>query len=148
MYMCAHAAFTSRGYYSRVATIRGWPLFEGGHYSRVATIRGWPLFEGGHYSRVATIQGWPLFEGGDYSRVASIQGWHLFEGGVYSRVASIRRNTVDCPNSMCCMQLVYVYVCYHGNKCISVFAVCSFTNCYGIVERHSVCVLYWVFDWM
>ena len=49
-----------------VATIRGWPLFEGGHYLRVATIRGWPLFEGGHYSRAATICRRPLFEGGIY----------------------------------------------------------------------------------
>ena len=33
------------GYYSRV----------GGFYSRVATIRGWLLFEGGYYLRVAFI---------------------------------------------------------------------------------------------
>jgi len=29
-----------------------------GHYSRVATIKVWPLFKGGYYKGVATIQGW------------------------------------------------------------------------------------------
>ena len=48
--MCACAAFTSRGYYLRVAfisfrvsdcagTIRGRLLFEGGDYSRAGSIR-------------------------------------------------------------------------------------------------------------
>ena len=34
LYTCACVVFTSRGYYSRAATIRGWPLFEGGVYSK------------------------------------------------------------------------------------------------------------------
>ena len=75
----AHATFTGCGYYSRVATIQGWSLFEGGHYSRVVTIQGWSLFKGGHYSRVATIQGWSLIEGGHYSRVPTIRGRRPFE---------------------------------------------------------------------
>ena len=69
-----------------------WKLsIEGGNYLKVATIRGWQLFEDGNYSRVATIQGQQLFKGGNYSRMAgNYSRWQLFKDGNYLMEAIIR----------------------------------------------------------
>ena len=40
-YIRSCPAYTSRGNYSRVATIRGWQLFEGGYYSRAVSNQIW-----------------------------------------------------------------------------------------------------------
>ena len=51
-YTCAHAAFTSHGYYSRAAFISFKSFGLCSYYSRAATIQGWHLFKEIQYVHV------------------------------------------------------------------------------------------------